>query len=61
MTAVRPSVRFGELNFKENLITRFEEKPQAGEGCVNGGFFILEPEVLNYIGETNEPFEKKTS
>ena len=59
LTAVRPSARFGELSFKENLITSFKEKPQAGEGWVNGGFFILEPEVLNYIRETNEPFEKK--
>ena len=60
MTVVRPSVRFVELSFKENLITRFEEKPQAGEGWVNRGFFILESEVLNYIGEINEPLDKKT-
>ncbi len=56
LTAVRPSARFGELNFKDNLINHFKEKPQAGEGWINGGFFVLEPEVKNYIND-NEPFE----
>ncbi len=56
LTAVRPSARFGELNFKDNLINHFKEKPQAGEGWINGGFFVLEAEVINYIND-NEPFE----
>ena len=57
LTAVRPSARFGELSFNDNLIDRFKEKPQAGEGWINGGFFVLEPEILNYIND-NEAFER---
>ena len=49
LTAVRPPARFGSMVFDGNLVTRFEEKPQAGEGWINGGFFVLQPEVLDYI------------
>jgi glucose-1-phosphate cytidylyltransferase len=59
MTAVRPPARFGGLTFKGDLVTRFTEKPQIGEGWINGGFFILEPEVLNYITSEEEMFEQK--
>jgi glucose-1-phosphate cytidylyltransferase len=43
VTAVRPQARFGGLNFAGDLVTIFSEKPQIGEGWVNGGFFVLEP------------------
>ncbi|PPR47749.1 MAG: Glucose-1-phosphate cytidylyltransferase [Alphaproteobacteria bacterium MarineAlpha5_Bin8] len=56
LTAVRPSARYGELSFNENLINKFKEKPQAGEGWINGGFFVLEPEISEYIND-DEPFE----
>jgi glucose-1-phosphate cytidylyltransferase len=49
VTAVRPPSRFGGLDFKGDLVSQFSEKPQIGEGWINGGFFVLEPEVLNYI------------
>ena len=49
ITAVRPPARFGRLTFAGDLVTKFVEKPQIGEGWINGGFFVLEPEVLNYI------------
>jgi glucose-1-phosphate cytidylyltransferase len=49
VTAVRPPARFGSMVFDGNLVTRFEEKPQAGEGWISGGFFVLQPEVLDYI------------
>lgn len=50
VTAVRPPARFGGLSFDEsNRVSRFTEKPQIGEGWINGGFFVLEPAVLNYI------------
>lgn len=49
LTAVRPPARFGQLIFEGNQVTHFEEKPQVGEGWINGGFFVLEPEVVNYI------------
>lgn len=47
--AVRPPARFGELKFQGDLISRFLEKPQIEEGWINGGFFILEPEIFEYI------------
>ncbi len=49
VTAVRPPARFGGLNFDRDLVTRFSEKPQIGEGWINGGFFVFEPGVFNYI------------
>lgn len=49
VTAVRPPSRFGGLVFEGDKITEFIEKPQLGEGWINGGFFVLEPGVLDYI------------
>ncbi len=49
VTAVRPPARFGGLNFRGDLVHHFEEKPQIGEGWINGGFFVLEPEVFDYV------------
>jgi glucose-1-phosphate cytidylyltransferase len=49
VTAVRPPARFGSLDFDGDLVTSFAEKPQAGEGWINGGYFVLQPEVLDYI------------
>lgn len=49
LTAVRPPARFGSLEIDGAQVTRFLEKPQSGEGWVNGGFFVLEPQVLDYI------------
>jgi len=50
LTAVRPPARFGALNIDGHFISRFAEKPQASEGWISGGFFVLEPAVLDYIG-----------
>jgi len=62
LTAVRPPARFGELQFDGDRVLRFSEKPQIGEGWVNGGFFVLEPGVLDYIpGDVpweREPLER---
>ncbi len=49
MTAVRPSARYGALEFNGDQITRFTEKPQMSEGWINGAFFVLEPKVFDYI------------
>ena len=50
LTAVQPSGRWGALEFGEgNAITSFQEKPQGDGSWINGGFFICQPEVLNYI------------
>ena len=57
VTAVRPPARFGGLEFDGDLVRCFTEKPQTGEGWINGGFFVLEPQVLDYIGGDDESFE----
>ncbi len=51
MTIVRPPARYGhiELGDDSNQVTAFTEKPQIGEGWINGAFFVLEPEVFDYI------------
>lgn len=49
VTAVRPPARFGGITFNGNLAAHFTEKPQAGEGWINGGFLVFEPEVFDYI------------
>ncbi len=49
MTIVRPRARYGHLKLENNQITEFTEKPQTSEGWVNGAFFVLEPEIFDYI------------
>jgi glucose-1-phosphate cytidylyltransferase len=49
VTAVRPPARFGGLVFDGQLVGEFTEKPQTGEGWINGGFFVFEPEVLKLV------------
>ena len=57
VTAVRPPARFGVLESENGLVTSFGEKRQSDSGGINGGYFILEPEVKNYIFSDDEPFE----
>jgi glucose-1-phosphate cytidylyltransferase len=49
VTAVRPPSRFGGLIFDGDLVTEFVEKPQVGEGWINGGFMVLEPGIFDYL------------
>lgn len=49
VTAVHPVARFGELTLNGDRVTAFREKPQVVEGWINGGFFICEPEFLEFI------------
>jgi glucose-1-phosphate cytidylyltransferase len=49
MCAVQPPGRFGAIDIQDNRITRFEEKPSGDGSWINGGFFVLEPGVLDYI------------
>ena len=63
VTAVRPPVRFGELIIEDGKVSHFQEKPQAAEGWINGGFFVFEPGVFDFINDDNtflerEPLEK---
>lgn len=57
VTAVRPPARFGVLESQNGIVTRFGEKNQADSGWINGGFFVLEPKVADYIHDLSEPFE----
>jgi glucose-1-phosphate cytidylyltransferase len=60
ITAVRPSARFGELNLDpNNAVTSFKEKPQIKDGWVNGGFFVLNKDFLNYIDDESTILEKE--
>ena len=49
VTAVRPPARFGGLIFDGDLVADFTEKPQAGEGWINGGFLVFEPAIFDYL------------
>ena len=57
MTAVRPPARYGHLEFDGARVVAFTEKPQASEGWINGAFFVLEPEVADYIDGDDVMFE----
>lgn len=61
ITAVRPPARFGALNLSEDCssVLAFDEKPQAAEGWINGGFFVLEPEIFQTIADDATVFERE--
>lgn len=58
LVAVRPPARFGSLMLESETVREFREKPQIGEGWINGGFFVLEPKVLDYIENDGTYFER---
>ncbi len=57
LTATRPPARFGYLSIKNGSVSHFGEKSQSDAGWINGGFFVLEPEVASFINSDFEPFE----
>lgn len=60
LTAVRPPARFGEVLINRNgAVNTFKEKPQVSAGRINGGFFVMEPEILNYIKNLNTSLERQ--
>lgn len=59
LTTVRPPARFGQIVFEGEQVTRFKEKPQIGEGWINGGFFVLQPEVVDYIEGSSTYWERE--
>ena len=60
VTAVRPPARFGSLVLDEtDGVTSFEEKISGSEALINGGFFVLEPAVFDYVGDDTMPFERE--
>jgi glucose-1-phosphate cytidylyltransferase len=58
LTAVRPPARFGHIDLEGDRIVEFSEKPQTGEGWINGAFWVLEPGVFDYIHSDDEMFEQ---
>jgi glucose-1-phosphate cytidylyltransferase len=63
VTAVRPVARFGELQIEQDIVQSFQEKPQITSGWINGGYFVAEPEFLDFIEGDHtilerEPLEK---
>jgi glucose-1-phosphate cytidylyltransferase len=59
VTVVRPPARFGALQIDGDQVLRFSEKPQTGEGWINGGFFVLEPGVFDYIEGDQTHWERE--
>lgn len=59
VTAVHPPVRFGELEIDGDEVVKFDEKPQASAGWINGGYFVLNSNVFNYIDNDSTLFEKE--
>lgn len=63
ITAVQPPSRFGSLKITENKVIQFKEKSQSDASWINGGFFVLEPKILDYLKDDKtiwerEPLEK---
>lgn len=59
LTAVRPPARYGHLAFDGDRVAQFTEKPQIGEGWINGAFFVLEPGVFDYIDGDDTVWEQE--
>ncbi len=59
LTAIRPPARFGAIDVEGSKITSFQEKPFGGSGWANGGFFVLSPEVINYIEGDSTVWERE--
>ena len=53
LTAVRPPARFGVIKIINNTVKYFKEKSSIDEGCINGGFFVIEPQILNILKTIN--------
>ena len=51
ISAVRPAARFGELEIKGSVVTSFKEKPQVRTGWINGGFFVFETKIFDYLSD----------
>jgi glucose-1-phosphate cytidylyltransferase len=59
VTAVRPPARFGGLRLTDDAVTQFSEKPQAESGWINGGFFVFEPGVFDYLAGDDTILERE--
>lgn len=61
ITAVRPAARFGEIEISNvnNNVTSYKEKPRVENGWINGGFFVAEPEILEYLTDEKTVLEQE--
>jgi glucose-1-phosphate cytidylyltransferase len=59
VTAVQPPGRFGTLNLEKDKISNFKEKPAGDGSWINGGFFVLEPEIFYYIENDSTIWERE--
>ena len=59
MTVVRPPVRFGEVKLKGNMISYFQEKPQSGKLWINGGFFVFNSKIFDFIKNDKTMLEQE--
>ena len=59
MTVVRPPARFGHMVLDGDVVLEFDEKPQTGEGWINGAFFVLEPGIFDYIANDDTFWERQ--
>ena len=58
VTGVHPLARFGELEMKDDQVINFQEKPQTGQGWINGGYFVIEPEFFDLIQDDKTILER---
>jgi glucose-1-phosphate cytidylyltransferase len=58
VTTVRPPARFGSILFDGQRVSEFSEKPQAGEGWINGGFFVLNRKVIDFVSDDTSIWER---
>ena len=59
LTAVQPPGRYGAIALDQHLVTQFQEKPEGDGGWINGGYFVLEPSVIDLIGEESCVWEQE--
>ena len=59
VTAVRPPARFGALDLDGDLVREFSEKPQTAAGWINGGFFVFEPAIFDYLSGDETVLERE--
>ena len=59
VTAIQPVGRFGSLEIHEDKVTSFLEKPKGDNRWISGGFFVCEPEIIDYINDDNTILERE--
>jgi glucose-1-phosphate cytidylyltransferase len=59
VTAVRPPARFGSITLRGSAVCEFAEKPQADEGWINGGFFVFNPQIFDYLENDETILERE--